>query len=179
MEKKTDRRIAMTKRLLKESLIEILKEKDIYHVSIRELCDNADINRTTFYKYYGSQFDLLTDMENDLLEFISRTVQSYEGKPEKIVSSTCEYLEENLEFARLIINNNVDPDFPQRVFAMDSIKDAALKKFRSLKTDAELEYIYAFLTYGAFRMVCIWLNKEKRETPEEFAGLVNQMLLFS
>jgi len=113
MEKKTDRRIIMTKRLLKESLIEILKEKDIYHVSIRELCDNADINRTTFYKYYGSQFDLLADMENDLLEFISKTVKINEDDPEKIVSSACEYLEDNIEFGRLIINNNVDPAFAQ------------------------------------------------------------------
>lgn len=178
MEKKTDRRIAMTKRLLKEALIELLKEKDIYHVSIRELCENADINRSTFYKYYGSQFDLLADMENDLLDFISKTVSSNEDDPEKIVASTCEYLEENLEFARLIINNNVDPVFAQKVFAMDSIQDSAIKKFRGSKTEAELEYIYNFLTYGAFRMVCIWLNKKNRETPGEFARLVSQMLLF-
>lgn len=178
MEKKIDRRIVMTKRLLKESLIELLKEKDIYHVSIRELCDNADINRSTFYKYYGSQFDLLTDMENDLLEFIAETVNSYEEDPEKLIMSICKYLEDHLEFARLIINNNVDPEFAQKVFAIKSIKDSALKKFRGYKTDAELEYIYAFLTFGAFRMVCIWLNKEKRETPKELAKLVNQMLLF-
>jgi len=178
MEKKTDRRIVMTKRLLKEALIELLKEKDIYHVSIRELCSNADINRTTFYKYYGSQFDLLSDMENDFLEFIAMTVENYEEDPEKIVASICKYLEDHIEFARLIINNNVDPDFPQKVFAIDSIKDSALKKFHGHKSDVELEYIYAFLTFGAFRMVCLWLNKEKRETPAEFAKLVNQMLLF-
>ena len=114
-----------------------------------------------------------------VLEFISSTVRNYEGEPEKIVASTCKYLEENIEFARLIINNNVDPDFARKVFSMDSIQNSALKKYQDLKTNAEMEYIYAFLTYGAFRMVCIWLNKEKRETPEEFAKLVNQMLLFS
>ncbi len=56
MAKKEDRRIRMTKRMLKDALIELLKKKDIYHVSIRELCEAADVNRTTFYKYYGSQF---------------------------------------------------------------------------------------------------------------------------
>ena len=35
MEKKEDRRIAMTKRLLKSALIELLKEQYIYHISIR------------------------------------------------------------------------------------------------------------------------------------------------
>ena len=58
MEKKEDRRVTLTKRMLKDALIDLLREVDIYHVSIRELCQRADVNRTTFYKYYGSQFDL-------------------------------------------------------------------------------------------------------------------------
>lgn len=137
----------------------------------------ADVNRTTFYKYYCSQFDLLTDMENDMLEFLSQTIKSHEADPEKIIASACYYLEENLDFARLIINNNVDPTFAQKLFAMESLKESALKNFAGSKSEAELEYIYNFLTYGAFRMVCVWLNKEKRETPEAFARLIHQMML--
>ena len=48
MEKKEDRRVTMTRRMLKEALTELLRETDIYHVSIRELCQRADINRTTW-----------------------------------------------------------------------------------------------------------------------------------
>ena len=176
MEKREDRRIMMTKRLLKDALIDMLKERDIYHIPIRELCETADVNRTTFYKYYASQFDLLADMENDMIQFVTRTIQSNEADSVKIVTAICEYLEENLEFARLIINNNVDPDFANKLFAMDAIKESALQRFSAGISQAELEYIYNFLTYGAFRMVCVWLNKEEREAPETFARLVNQML---
>ena len=94
MEKKEDRRIAMTKRLLKAALIELLKEQDIYHISIRELCERADVNRTTFYKYYGSQFDLLTDMEKDMLDFIAKAIERHETEPEKIITAACRYLAE-------------------------------------------------------------------------------------
>jgi len=177
MEKREDRRIMMTKRMLKDALIEMLKEKDIYHISIRELCERADVNRTTFYKYYGSQFDLLTDMENDMIEFLTKTIKSNEADPEKIISSACNYLEGNIDFARLIINNNVDPSFAHKLFTMDCIKESTLKKFAGNKSEAELEYIYNFLVYGAFRMVCVWLNKEERESPEAFAKLINQMML--
>ncbi len=113
MEKKEDRRVTMTKRMLKDALTEMLRETDIYHVSIRELCQRADINRTTFYKYYGNQFDLLADMENDMLEFLSETIRVYASNQKIIIRTVCEYLETHLEFARLIINNNVDPLFPQ------------------------------------------------------------------
>lgn len=177
MGKREDRRIMMTKRMLKGALIEMLREKDIYHISIRELCENADVNRTTFYKYYGSQFDLFADMENDFLEFLYKTIKSNEADPEKIIASACKYLEENIEFARLIVNNNVDPAFAHKLFSMDAIKESALARFSVSKSEAELEYIYNYLAYGAFRMVCVWLNKEERESPEAIAKLINQMLL--
>ena len=177
MDKKEDRRITMTKRMLKEALIEMLKDKDIYHISIRELCDKADVNRTTFYKYYGSQFDLLTDMENDLLLFISKILENNDGDTVRVIAAACEYLEDNLEFARLIINNNIDPTFANKLFSMDAIKASSFRRPYADKGAAEQEYIYNFFTYGVFRMVCIWLNKDERESPREFAELVGQIVL--
>jgi AcrR family transcriptional regulator len=177
MEKREDRRVAMTKRMLKDALIEMLKEKDIYHISIRELCEKADVNRTTFYKYYSSQFDLLADMEKDLIDFISKLIERSESDPGEIIAAACRYLEENLSFVRLIVNNNVDPDFANKLLAMDNIKSSTLKNIGSKRSEAEMEYIYSFLTYGAYRMICVWLNKEQREPPEIIAGFFNQLML--
>ena len=177
MEKREDRRVAMTKRMLKDALIEMLKGKDIYHISIRELCEKADVNRTTFYKYYSSQFDLLADMEKDLIDFISKLIERSESDPGEIIAAACRYLEENLSFARLIVNNNVDPDFANKLLAMDNIKSSTLKNIGNKRSEAEMEYIYSFLTYGAYRMICVWLNKEQREPPEIIAGFFNQLML--
>ena len=177
MEKKEDRRTAMTKRMLKDALIEMLKEKDIYHISIRELCERADVNRTTFYKYYGSQFDLLTDMENDLLFFLAALVKDPEADTRKAIETACTYLEDHLDFARQIFNNNVDPAFPQKVFSMESVKEAVMKKRDDRHEDQESEYLYNYMTYGAYRVVCVWLNKGERESPREIAGILAKMLL--
>ena len=40
---------------------------------------------------------------------------------------------------------------------------------------AELEYLFNFITYGAYRVVCVWLNKDDREAPQQIA---RQMLRF-
>ena len=48
--KKEDRQVSLTKRMLKDALTKMLREMDIYNVSIRDLCQRANINRTTFYK---------------------------------------------------------------------------------------------------------------------------------
>ena len=86
MDKREDRRVSMTKRLLKDAMTELLREKDIYHIAVRELCDKADVNRTTFYKHYGNQFDLLTEMErlyqrtNDKISALDERVRKVEEK---------------------------------------------------------------------------------------------------
>lgn len=172
MEKKEDRRVTMTKRMLKDALTEMLRETDIYHVSIRELCQRADINRTTFYKYYGSQFDLLADMENDLLEFLSKTMTEHASDPKTIIRIVCEYLENHLEFARLILNNNVDPLFPQKIFSLDILREAVFEKNTGRQNEAGRDYLFNYLTYGAYRVLSLWLNKEQRESPEQIARLL-------
>ena len=172
MERKEDRRVAMTKKMLKDALTEMLSEKDVYHISIRELCQRADVNRTTFYKYYGSQFDLLADMENDLLAFLSNTIRENAANPRKMVETACEYLEGHLEFGRLIINNNVDPLFPQKLFSLAAIREVSLQKFGGLQDESSMEYLYNYVTYGAYRIICVWLNKEQREPPEKIADLL-------
>lgn len=175
MEKKENRRVTMTKQMLRDALIELLREKDIYHISIRELCERADVNRTTFYKYYGSQFDLLTDMENDIITFINKTVTKNQANIEMTIQFLCEYLENNLEFARLLINNNIDPSFPEKLFSLDIIKKSFYKNSFGKHDTIEMEYLFNFITYGAFRIICMWLNREERESPEKLAAMIKRI----
>ncbi len=179
MEKKEDRRVAMTRRMLKEALTEMLREVDLYHVSIRELCQRADVNRSTFYKYYGSQFDLLADMEKDMLDFLSKTIADHAEDPERIIAAACEYLESHLEFGRLIINNNVDPLFPQKLFSLTAVREAALGVQENRLDDAAAEYLYNYIAHGAYRVICVWLNKEDRETPEQLARMLIRFVRLS
>ena len=176
MEKKEDRRVTMTKRMLKDALIGMLRDVDIYHISIRELCLRADINRTTFYKYYGSQFDLLTDMENDLLVFLSDTIREHADDPAKIIETACEYLENHLEFGRLIINNNVDPLFPQRLFSLEVLRETLMKQYGDVRDEMMRNYLLNYVTYGAYRIICMWLNKDQRESPAQIALFLMRLI---
>lgn len=169
MEKKEDRRVAMTKRMLKDALTEMLRRTDIYHVSIRELCQRADVNRTTFYKYYSSPFDLLGDMEKEFLDFLSNAIKEHAANPVLIIETVCEYLENHLEFGRLIINNNVDPLFPQKLFSLAAVREAVLAKYAEKQGESALEYRFNYIAYGAYRVICVWLNKEERESPEQIS----------
>ena len=75
---KTDRRIKYTKMVLKEALIEILQERPVERVTVKEICDRADVNRSTFYVHYGSPQELLESICRELCEEISQKKKDFE-----------------------------------------------------------------------------------------------------
>ncbi len=176
MEGKTNQRVMLTKRLLKDSLIQKLKQESIYKISIRELCEQAGINRSTFYKYYGNQFDLLREMEEDMLHHVQQTLMESGREKTESISGVCAYLEQNIELSRLLINNNIDPKFPERLFSMPYIRQEIMNTLNSHYGEAEFEYASCFLTYGCYHLVRRWINKDEHEPPEKIAALLMGMI---
>ena len=76
-----NQRIRLSKKMLKDSLIRLLREKNIQQITIQEICQEAQINRTTFYKYYGSQYELLDDIERDVFRELEARLIDYEPFP--------------------------------------------------------------------------------------------------
>lgn len=63
-----DRRITKTKRSLKEAMVNMLSKEDFEHISITELCREAEVSRITFYSHYNDKYALLDDIFNDMLQ---------------------------------------------------------------------------------------------------------------
>ena len=167
---KVNQRIMLTKRLLKESFIELLLEKDIHKIAIRELCERAGINHCTFYKYYGSQYDLLKEMESDMIQKIEQTLA--DQKAVDPIHILFNYLEENIKVARLLINNNLDPEFPEKLFSLPLIQQQFIAILSKNYDSRDFEYISNFIFYGAFHIVQMWVNKTERESPDDVIRLI-------
>ena len=72
---KPDRRVKYTKMVLKQSLLELIAEMSISKVTIKEICDLADVNRGTFYKHYNDQYHLLDEIQSELLSEMRATIE--------------------------------------------------------------------------------------------------------
>lgn len=75
MRESADRRIMMTRKLLRDAFLKLLQEKPVHAISVKELCDAAGINRTTFYNHYGSPYDLLDELSESFLSSISERLE--------------------------------------------------------------------------------------------------------
>ena len=65
---KTDARVRYTKKVIRDSLFEILNHKSINNVTVKEVCERAELNRATFYKHYRDCYDLINQLEEEQLE---------------------------------------------------------------------------------------------------------------
>ena len=77
--KKTDARVRYTKRVLKESFLKLLKEKSVNKITVKEVCELAELNRATFYLHYSDCFALLESIEQELLEAFEKSLKLING----------------------------------------------------------------------------------------------------
>lgn len=170
MQKRENQRIILTKRLLKEAFLEMFKTTPIDKIHIRTLCENAGINRSTFYKYYNSPMDLLEEMENEMLLLVEQELQKCHSLGSSLIT-ICIYLENNIETARLIINNNASGDFHKKLFNLPTLRNLISARLDSF-SETEKAYITSFITTGYYQMFKDWVNKDDREPINDMVKLV-------
>lgn len=176
MEEKDNLRVMRTKQLLKRAFLELLEEKPIHAVSIRELCKRAGINRTTFYNHYGSQYDLLEDISRQFLESISEKLaladpDSRESVQER-VATVLACFEEDRKLSLLLLNNNIDPAFADRIFSLPRIIDLLDAALEGCADRRVKEASASFAVHGSYRLLQEWINREEREDAKEEAALI-------
>lgn len=170
MEKRENQRVLLTKRLLKEAFLEMFETTPIDKIHVRTLCEKAGINRSTFYKYYSSPYDLLEEMENEMLMLVEQELQKCHSLGGSLVT-ICVYLEINIKTARLIINNNVSGDFHKRLFNLPALHKLIASNLQGC-TEAEKSYIGSFIATGYYQIFKEWINKDMREPINDMVKLV-------
>ena len=96
------RRTEMTKLLFRTALIELMQEKPFHKITVKEICEQADLNRTTFYLHYSDQTQLLNDivakLEIDTAEHFTSVTGT--GNDIDLLSKHLEYIKDNAKIYR-------------------------------------------------------------------------------
>ncbi len=170
-----NQRVRLSKQLLRQSLLELLNEQSIHKISVREICDRAQVNRSTFYKYYGSQYDLFQEMEDEILNHVNHhlaVAPSALAGDLSQVTKLVAFVGENAALCKILINHNVDPNFPDALINIPSLRRWIDTHFPPAYTKAEMEYVYALVVNGGYTVIKMWINKEDREPPDVIAGIL-------
>ena len=68
-----DLRIKKTKRAIRSAFAELIKEKPMEKITVKEIAERAEINKTTFYAHYETVYDLVDQLAQETVaEVISQ-----------------------------------------------------------------------------------------------------------
>lgn len=159
-------RAALTRRRLEKAFLELLEQKSIHQINIRELCALAGVNRTTFYNHYGSQYDLLEDMSSRFLQSVQmRLTASGSENVQERVELVLAYMQENLALSRLLLSRNEDAQFAGRLFSLPQISSLFQDALCGVEDAQMRTAIIEFAIHGSYRLLQNWILQEKRISP--------------
>jgi AcrR family transcriptional regulator len=109
--KKTEYRSAVRSRtLIKQALVDLVKDKDIDKITVIDIVNKADVNRGTFYAHYRSVRDVADQISNEILSALMEFLDKYTETrliedPLPLLTNIARFLEKDLEYYRVLINS--------------------------------------------------------------------------
>lgn len=177
---KEDQRILLTKRLLREGLLRLLKTKDISAIRITELCTESGINRATFYRHYQQPRDIIVEIRHEMFREIKHLAETDNAKndPGKWLEHMCQYFYDNADLLRILIHCRTDDEF------VTLINELYQNKLRLLRTaryaagldDAELKLTTHCIAGGIYYLLRQWITEPIDKTPQEVAVIIHRFI---
>lgn len=178
-----DRRVRKTKKHLRQALTELLEEKSVKDITVRELSERADINRATFYLHYRDVYDMVEQIQKELFKDFQDILdrhppKSLSEKPLPMLIDLFRLVMENSDVCRVLIVNNGDVAFLKRF--KDFVKSRCLNDWMEVFNTGKsqnFEYFYSFIVSGCIGLLQSWLENGLKETPEHMASLAEQIIM--
>ena len=170
-----------------EAFLELLEKKDFAYITVKEICEKAGVNRSTFYLHYETVSDLLAESARYILDWFIEAMPQNVGeffdklqtRPlEELYLITPEYLSPYLNYIKdhkRLFRTMHEKAF---VLGMDEaylrlsrfVFSPILSRFRVPKADHE--YMMQFYMNGLMGIVNLWLRDDCKDSVEHIIAVM-------
>lgn len=161
--KKENRRVKMTKKLLNDSFLKFLAKKPLSRITIKEICDDADINRSTYYAHFTDPYDQLKKLEMDIMTDMTIYVDSIvtdglkdANKQQQIIKGILEYIQSKKYTFQVLLGKSGDTNFEQNILTFFGER-IFQKGTSSNMTVVKKAYQYIYASTGSFGLIYYWI----------------------
>ena len=175
MTKKMDRRVKFTIMMLKDALVKLMQDAPVSSISVKAICELADVNRSTFYAHFEDQFALLRYIEQEAIDNVRNylNVQDFNDKRPlsfQVLNRILEYIRDNAALFNALLGDNYGSDIQLKLMQMAEID--SFQTYDSVNSRTK-EYISVFGLSGCVSILKKWL---KDGTPES-TTLISELIL--
>lgn len=170
------RRVRMTKKMIKDALLSLLEQRGTGRITVTDICQSADVNRSTFYAYYEDVPQLLQEIGDEVLEQIpvSPNVPTDASDETflRMLTDFFEYVRGNERLFRILLLHADSNRFDRRLI------EAVMEKYHQrslLKDTLTAHYSYVFCINGVIGLLKEWMAGGFPVESRRFARLVLEM----
>jgi AcrR family transcriptional regulator len=190
MKRPQDPRIIRTRHLLRDALIDLMEEKGVDGLNVRDLTKKAGLNRGTFYLHYRDIHDLLQQSKSEILEglrhILDRSRSRRKDDPKHLTESSLiplfEYLAEHRRFFQVMLDTKGDPSF---IYQLKELMKQILYKstLEAQPSDEEMlvprDYLIAHVTSSTLGVIQHWFECGMNFSPQEMSKIVYRLIMLS
>lgn len=163
-------RYQFTEEIIEKALLSLLKRKRYDGFSIKDLCIEAKINRSSFYAHYQDINDLMIKVENKLTKKLHGIVKL---NHENFLFEMFVFVKEYKEFYKSFLKSH-SPSFVAPEMLKDQrerLKQVSFEKGYNY-TDDEIDYHLHYFG-GGLKAICgRWIQNDCQETPEQMLKII-------
>ena len=176
----SDKRVIRTKKAIREAFLKLLSERDLNDITVKALAECAGINRKTFYNYYSGIYQIIEELENDLVDKVEAAFAEVEFKKS--------FNDPSLIFDRINDMICADIDLYSHLFSMQSnlniitkmtsLIKAKTKKRICLDTgidDRTADVALEFAISGMVAAYQMWFRSDRSRPIEEVSHIIGDM----
>ncbi len=158
MATKNNRRTIITKKILKESLLELMQEKPVSKITIKEICDLSDMSRSTFYLHYQDQYELLKDIEKEVLEKTFENLKNIDSPMNTMesIEAFLNYVKEHRTTFGVLLCQPENELFQQSIIS--NVQKLVQESAPEIDEIPTAHYVYTFIMYGSLNVIKVWIE---------------------
>lgn len=168
-----DARTRYTKMVITESFIKLLKTKPFCQIKLREVCELAEIHRSTFYKYYRDIYDWREQMEDICLQSARDIINQCNCTDIKIIlKKLLESMRKNIDFISVLFSVNWGNSLIERLAYIIYEKVEPVSKIDDLSENRK--WNYCFIVCGCIGIIQCWINDDMKQSIDEIIGYITE-----
>lgn len=180
-----DRRTRRTRANLEEGLLRLMEKKSINSITVRELTECVDINRSTFYLHYTDIYDMVAQIEDELIRGFyeelekDKAERSTEEDVYHFMEKAIAALQANRRKLLILCSDNGDHTFIERLSEV-TYKQAHHWFHSILGQGADpkrVELAVSFFCTGCVSLLEKWLRSEDTLNPKAVLSLMFELVL--
>lgn len=161
--------------VIRKAFLELLEKQPLSKITVKEVCDLADVNRTTFYGNFYDLYDLLEQIQNELFERIEATVKKAKYGAESLFE-IFEIVKENIDLCKILFSTNNGQDFINKVIMIPASHLIGEWTATAKLDDDKLMYLFEFCANGCVAFLRRWVTEETKMPAREAATLLQVLV---